>query len=229
MLSIAALMVSMTVAAPPSASIADCAVGAHTILAVEILERPRMLHHEQSIGRDRLVLRTRDNKTTFSKETTEGHWRCLGYDRVKGRYLVGLYHEVGAWLVVSPIFYLAEDEPRLEPSAFSRKQYLALASVASPSGRYLAFVGGVGGVDGLYVLDSETDTVRRVGSAPAPAPVPDFACDEPFEWGTCWADGYEPLEPAVLHFDGDDTLCVSRGRDTHKRRAKKRVVQRVKL
>jgi hypothetical protein len=213
---------------------AACAVGTHTTLAVEILERPRVPRHDESIGNDRLVLRGADGKKVFSEDTHDAHWLCLGFDRGKGRYLVGGYQEQGTWLVLGPILYLAEDAKgggkRLEESAFSRQELMAMSSLTSPSGRYVAFVGGVGVIDGLYVLDTEADTIRRVGKAPAPPPLgDDFTCDETFRWGSCWVGAYAPLEPEVLRFDGDDTLVVTYGHDTHRRRAPKRTTQRIKL
>jgi hypothetical protein len=217
------------VAATPAA--APCATGARTTLSVEVLERPSVPRHDESIGRERLVLRARDGKTLFHDETHDGRWMCLGFDRAKGRYLVGGYQEEGTWLVLASMTYLAEDGTRLEESEFSRKEYMAMASLTSASGRYVAFVGGVGVIDGLYVLDAETDTIRKVGKAPAPPPLADdgFDCDEEFRWGSCWVGAYAPLEPEVLHFEGDDTLVVTRGHDSRRQRGKTRTTQRFKL
>jgi hypothetical protein len=224
------LLLALLAAAPPAGVGAPCATGARTTLNVEVLERPTIPRHDESIGRERLVLRARDGKTLFSDETRDGRWMCLGFDRAKGRYLVGGYQEEGTWLVLAPVTYLAEDGTKLEESEFSRKEYMAMASLTSPSGRYVAFVGGVGVIDGLYVLDTEADTIRRVGKAPAPPPLgDDFTCDETFRWGSCWVGAYAPLEPEVLRFDGDDTLVVTYGHDTHRRRAPTRTTQRIKL
>ncbi|MES1207513.1 MAG: hypothetical protein ABUS79_16375, partial [Pseudomonadota bacterium] len=99
----------------------------------------------------------------------------------------------------------------------------------SPDGHYVAFVGGIGGVDGVYVLDTSRDTIRRLGPAPAPPPVHGFESDEPFDWGTGWADGYGAIEPSVLRFEAPDVLVATYGRDTPKARAKKRTVRRFKL
>jgi hypothetical protein len=229
---LAALLVLLAADAPAPAP-AHCAVGARSTLDVEVLDRPATPRHDENIGRDRLVLRDADGKARFKDETSDGHFVCLGYDRAKARYLVGVYQEAGVWLVLSSIQYLPEDAangPHFEPSVFAKKEYVALASVTSASGRYLAFVGGVGVADALYVLDTESDTIRRIGRAPAPPPVSDgFECDEPFRWGTCWADAYKPFEPAIVHFDGDAVLVISRGHDTPKRRATRRAEQRVKL
>jgi hypothetical protein len=223
-----ALLAAAASAPPP----AHCAVGAHTTLDVEVLDRPRVPRHDGSIGRDRLVRRGPKGKEIFEKDTREGQWKCLGYDRAKARYIVGVYQEVGVWLVVSGIYSLAEDGTQLEPTAFSRQRYLAMTWLTSPSGRYVAFVGGLDFPDGLYVLDTEADTVRHLGRPPAPPPLgddDDFDCDEPFGWGSCWVGDYQPLEPKVLRFDGDATLVITRGHDTPKRRAKKRVEERVRL
>jgi hypothetical protein len=218
-------------AVPGGAPPAPCAVGTRTTLAVQVLSRPQIARHDESIGDDRLVLRGPDGKTLFSQELKDGHWMCLGFDRVKGRYVVGGYQEQGTWLVLGPVLYLAEGGKRLEDSDFSRKEFMAMSSLTSPSGRYVAFVGGVGVLDALYVLDTETDMIRKLGKAPAPPPLgdDDFTCDEPFGWGSCWVGAYTTLEPDVLRFEGDDTLVVTRGHDTAKRRSSKRTTQRYKL
>jgi hypothetical protein len=229
-MTVLAALVLATVSSP-SLTGNHCAVGAHTTLDIEVLERPKFPMHDQSIGRDRLVLRSLDGKSLFAKETDDGQWRCLGFDQAKHRYLIGFHSEVGAWLVLSSIVYLAEDGKELAASAFSRKSFLALTTLTSPRGRYVAFVGGIHVADGLYVLDTATDAIRRLDRPPAPPPLgdDDFSCPDRFEWGSCWADGYATLETDIWHFEGDDTLVVTRGKDSARRRAKKRTVHRYKL
>jgi len=210
---------------------AVCPPGRETQLEIRALERPRFLMHDKSVGRDKLILRRTgpDAREIFSLELNDGRWTCLAIDRGEGRYVVGAFGEVGAWIVLRSVSYLRESAPKLQDSGFTRGNYMALASVASSDGRYLAFVGGEGNIDGLYVLDTRHDVVRRLGAPPAPPPVADFQSDERFDWGTGWAGGYLVLEPSVLRFEGTDVVIATYGRDTHKARAKKRVVRRFKL
>ena len=71
--------------------------------------------------------------------------------------------------------------------------------------------------------------IRRLGKPPAPPPNPDWSCDEPFGWGTCWSDAYVTLEPKILRFESEDVLVVSYGKDTGHHRAKQRTVRRFRL
>jgi hypothetical protein len=208
-----------------------CPAGREARIEIRPLRRPRFLSHDQNIGGDRLVLRESGarGRELFSLDLDDGHWTCLAVDVERGRHVVGGLGESGAWFVLRSVSYLDEGAPRLQPSRFTKAGYTALSSLASSTGRYLAFVGGVQGVDGLYVLDTRQDTIRRLAAPPAPPPVADFTSAEPFDWGPGWADGDGPLEASVLRFEGDDTLVATYGRDTHRARAKRRKVRRFKL
>jgi hypothetical protein len=216
-------------AAPPASDTSGCPAGARTTLAIEVVSRPALPRHDQNIGGDRAIVRARDGKVLYSRAIDDGRLLCLGFAaQPPGRYLVGVIGEAGAWLALRSVLYLAEDGSPLQPSAFSDGGFLALAAVVSPHGRFVAFIGGKDQVDGLYVLDVARNQVRRLAAPPAPPPL-DFACDDRFGWGTCWADGYTAIEPAVLRFEDDDTLVASYGRDTHKQRAPRRRTRRFKL
>jgi hypothetical protein len=213
----------------PAAAPDGCPAGTRTTMAIEVVSRPEFPRHDQNIGGDRVVVRARDGQVVFSRAVDDGHLLCLGFaDSPPGRYLVGVIGEVGAWLVLRSVLYLGEDGSALRPSAFSDGGFLALAAIASPHGRFVAFIGGKDQVDGLYVLDVARNQVRRLGAPPAPPPL-DFECDDRFGWGTCWADGYTAIEPAVLRFENDQTLVATYGRDTHRARAKQRRTKRFKL
>lgn len=208
----------------------DCPSGTQTTLAIEVVSRPNILRHDENIGSDRVVLRSDEGKEVYSHTVNDGHLLCLGFVATSpGRYLVGSVGEQGTWMVLGAVSYLGEDGSPLRASAFTKLRFLALTAVSSPRGSFVAFIGGrEGDVDGLYVLDTGKDEIRRLGDPPAPPPV-DFDCDDAFQWGTCWADGYTAIDPAVMRFEDESTLVVTYGRDTHTARAQHRRVRRFKL
>lgn len=211
---------------------AECG-GSRTRLEIQRMDVPPVLRHDQPIGRSRLVLRdAASGKTVFSGDF-EGHWFCIGFNKTAHRYVLGGVFERGAWLPLSAIGYLREDGGAVEPSAFTRQDYLAMASQADENNRYIAFIGGNLVVDGLYVMDVEKDTVRKLGAAPAPPPLPadsiEICRGERFGWGECGADGYKALDEGVVRFRPGNVLEVSYGRDNARTRAKKRHVRRFEL
>ncbi|NTV46676.1 MAG: hypothetical protein HGB11_09215 [Chlorobiales bacterium] len=52
---------------------------------------------------------------------------------------------------------------------------------------------------------------------------------EPFDWGTCWADGYVEMDAGIIRFKSENVLQVSYGKDTPDARARKRRVRLFKL
>jgi hypothetical protein len=206
-----------------------CSEGRTSNLAIEMVSRPKILRHDQNIGKDALVLTAKDGKELLRESMDDAYLHCLGFSEAAGRHLVGIEGERGAWMVLGSILYVAETGGPLVPSAFDRDDFLALASLTSPKGRYVAFVGGHQGINGLFVLDTQTDRMRRLGNPPAPPPSPGWSCDEPFGWGSCWSDAYVTLEPGIMHFEREDVLVVSYGKDTGRHRAKQRTVRRFRL
>jgi hypothetical protein len=206
-----------------------CSEGKQSRLSVEPLRRPKMLRHDQNIGADALVLASKGGKELFREEVDDAYLQCLGFNEEAGVHLVGTVGERGAWMVLGAISYLSEAGGPLRSSAFDREEFLALSSLTSSKGRFVAFVGGHLSVDGLFVLDTLTDKVRRLGNPPLPPPTQGWSCEERFGWGSCWADGYVELEKAVMHFEGEDVLVVSYGKDTGRRRATERSVRRFRL
>jgi len=147
-------------------------------------------------------------------------------------YVLGGILERGAWLPLGSIQYLREDGSSFGASAFDRLGYLAMTVVTSPNGRYIVFIGGQNTAGTLYVLDIERDAVKELGPAPAPPPNAlgrEICKGEPFEWGTCWGDGYVEMDTGIIRFKSEDVLEVSYGDDSPHARAKKRRVQRFKL
>ena len=107
-----------------------------------------------------------------------------------------------------------------------------MTMVTSPGGRYLVFIGGPNTTGTLYVLDIERDVIEELGPGPAPPPnalVRDTCKDEPFEWGTCWGDGYVEMDLGIIRFKSEDVLEVSYGDDSPDGRAKICRFRRFKL
>lgn len=190
-------------------------------------EHPRL---DQSIGQTQIVLSAKDGTTRLSK-TYEGKWFCLGFNEATKTWLVGGIYQIGTWLPLASIQYLNESTATLKPSAFDRLGYLANAAVISPKGRYIVFIGGQQNTGKLLVLDTQTDAVKNLGIAPAPPPLDNnaFFSEEPFEWGTDWADSYVRLDANILYFKSENILRVSYGKDTPSQRTKKREIRTFRL
>lgn len=215
-----------------SGNAADCAKGTRTSLRISRINVPSFPRHGYSLGQTRFVLCSEPGGEELLSKVYEGNWFCIGFNRNTKTYVVGGILERGAWLPLWSIQYLREDGGSFEPSAFDRLGYLAMTTVTSPSGRYIVFIGGQNTTGTLYVLDTERDVVKELGSAPAPPPsalARDICKGEPFAWGTCWGDGYVEMDPGIMRFRSEDVLEVSYGNDGPDGRAKKRRVRRFKL
>lgn len=208
----------------------QCSKGFQTQLQYFSLNTPRIFRLDQSIGQTQFILKSdSDGKNRFS-QTYEGRWFCLGFNQATKNYLLGGVFQIGAWLPLGSIQYLHETTGIVTPSIFERQGYLANAAIVSPKGRYIAFIGGQQTSGQLYLLDTQTDTIKKLGPAPAPPPVSEsFSSEEPFEWGAGWADGYVVMEPDILNFKTEQILQVSYGKDTRQARAQKRRIQLFKL
>ena len=210
---------------------AECAKGTRTSLQYTIVAVPAIPHHDQSIGRTKFVLRSEPDGATLSSREFEGQWFCFGYNAKISSYSVGGIEQKGAWLPLRSIQYLAEDGSS-RPSAFDRLDFIALSTAMSPAGRYIVFIGGRIGIEGLFVLDTERDTIKKLGREPLPPPS-EFAADscegQAFEWGGCGADGYVEMDEGILRFVSENELEVSYGKDKPTKRAKKRWVHRYKM
>ena len=206
---------------------ADCAKGKTTTLQLTRLNEPKFYRLDQSIGQSQFILLKQD-KTLF-EQTVEGRWFCFGFNAQTNTYMVGGIAQTGAWLPLLSINYLKEDGTEFIASKFNRDDYLANAAIISPKGRYIAFIGGKRSTGELYVLDTQTDSIKHLGKAPLPPPVENFSSEEDFAWGTGWADGFVELEKNVFSFKSEQQLQVSYGKDSSQARAKKRQVRLFKL
>ena len=210
---------------------AECDKGTRTSLQYTIVDVPANSRHDQGNGRTKFVLHSEPDGATLAIKEFDGQWFCFGYNAKTRAYIIGGISQKGAWLPLRSIQYLAEDGSS-KPSAFDRLDYIALSAVTSPAGRHIVFIGGRIGIDGLFVLDIERDTIKKLGREPLPPPS-SFAADscegQAFEWGGCGADGYVKMDEGILHFASDHELEVSYGKDKPTKRAKKRWVMRYKL
>lgn len=210
---------------------AECPKGTQTQLHHTLTNAPLLNRLDESIGQTQFVLSDNTNNTIRLSKTYDGRWFCLSFNNLTKSYVIGGIFQIGAWLPLGSIQYLSEAKNSFQPSVFDRLAYLANAAVASPNGRYIAFIGGQHSTGQLYVLDTQTDTIKNLGTAPAPPPLANnsFFSEEPFEWGTGWADGYLEMEKNILHFKSENILQVSYGKDTPHARAKKRQIRTFKL
>ncbi len=217
-----------------SVNAAECSTGTRTRLWNSQINIPFIPRHGQTLGQTRFVLYAEPGGEELLSKVYEGNWFCISFNRNTKTYVVGGILERGALLPLESIQYLREDRTFFEPSAFDRLGFHAMTTAASPGGRYIVFIGGQNTIGALYVLDIERDVVRKLGRAPAPPPQSDAfakdACkDEPFEWGTCWGDGYVEMDPGIIRFTAEDVLEVSYGDDSPEGRAKKRLIRRFRL
>ena len=232
-LSIRVFVLLMFLFISTSGNAAECVKGTRTCLKISRINVPRILRHDQSIGQTKLVLCSVPGDKELLSKVYEGNWFCICFNKNTKTYVVGDISEIGAWLPLRSIQYLRENGSSFETSAFDRLGYLAMTMVTSPSGRYIAFIGGQDTTGTLYVLDIKRDVIKKLSPAPTPPPNESTRAicskDEPFEWGTCWGDGYVEMDPGIICFKSEDVLEVSYGDDSPSARAKIRRVRRFKL
>ena len=175
----------------------------------------------------------------YGRDKTHHHalfnafWTCLGFDPGMRRYLFGmvLIGAAGRSELLT-VEYLREDGTPPVLSIFqgggASSNYFAFASLVSPLGHRLAFVGGHGGgaADGLYVLDTRTDQIQRVADPPDVPPAANPG-HEP-RWSCC-GGAYTQLEPSIVRFEDEETLVVTYGTDTARAGAKGRTTKRFML
>jgi hypothetical protein len=199
--------------------------GTHTTLEVVRLSYP---DDPRRRTRDTCTIRSPSGADVSSMGLDNASWTCLAFDAGAHRYLIGKLFTSGPRRELEEIAYASEDGGAPVLSAFGAinvRHYFAVASLASPLGRHLAFVGGRDDVvDGLYVLDTQTDQIHRLADPPSPAPVHGSN-----GWNGCCSGTYAQLEPSVLRFSDEDTLVVTYGKDMARARAKSRTTKRFTL
>jgi hypothetical protein len=198
--------------------------GATARLKIEVKERPR---HDVTDGSVALRLEALADHKAIAAKTMEGTWRALAYVPAAHLFVLGGQFEVGAWLPLNNISYLDEATGALRPARHN-EDWLALAAVPSPDGRFIAFVGALGDhYFRLEVLDTVNDGLYELGQPPAPPPdAHPVAKTSSGEWD--WGDPIDTvteMDPGIITFPDDHTLRVSYGRDTPAGRAPKRTAK----
>lgn len=193
-------------------------------LRVDVKERPR---HDVSNGAAVMRLETLADHRAIVTRTMEGTWRVLAYVPSARMFVLGGQFEVGAWLPLNVISYVDEKTGAIRRARPS-EDWMALAAVPSPDGRFIAFVGARGDeYFRLELLDTVNDALYELGQPPAPPPDPKTTVKgEGHEWD--WGDpidGVTEMDAGIVTFPDDHTLRVSFGRDTFRGRANHRTVR----
>jgi len=189
-----------------------------------VKERPR---HDVSDGSVAMRLEALSDHRSIAAKTMEGAWRVLAYVPAAHRFVLGGQFGVGAWLPLNVISYVDEATGALRPARHN-EDWMALAAVPSPDGRFIAFVGARGEHSfRLQVLDSVNDALYELGLPPAPPPDPHpIAKGSGGEWD--WGDpidGVTDMDPGIITFPDDRTLRVTYGRDGAAGRARQRTAR----
>jgi hypothetical protein len=188
--------------------------GDGTTLSVQVTEHPV---YDGAAGKTHLRL-TKGADVVLETDWS-GVWRGLSHDADEHRYvLVGEFQQ-GGWLPIRQIRYLSDRSGIYTESQVNGRDFLAFAAVPSKDGRWVAFVGLLGGDGGDFVLlglDTRRDTMTALGAPPAPTPSTDVAPKDldvecPWTSWPCFHDGWVDLEPGIITFDGS-RLTVSYGK-----------------
>jgi hypothetical protein len=203
--------------------------GTHTTLEVVRLSCPDIPRRATS---ETFTIRSSGGANIYSMTLDGASWTCVGFDGGAHRYLIEKLFAMGPRLELEEVAYASEDGGAPVTSAFGEinvPHYFAVASLVSPLGRHLAFVGGRDGgvVDGLYVLDTQTDQIHRLADPPDAPPARDP--DHELRWNGCCPGTYAQLDPSMLRFEDEDTLVVTYGKDAARARAKSRTTKRFTL
>jgi hypothetical protein len=189
--------------------------GDGTTLSVQVTERPM---YDGAAGKTHLRLAKGDEAVL--ETDWPGVWHGLSYDAQKSRYvLVGEFQQ-GGWLPLRRIRYLDSRSGIYTESQYNGKDFLAFAAVPSKDGRWVAYVGTLGGEGKdfrVLVLETRLDVMVDVAPPPAPTPSTDVApkdlgADCPWTSWPCFHDGWVELDPGIVTFAAS-TLKISYGED----------------
>jgi hypothetical protein len=166
------------------------------------------------------------------KEMLKEIWECIGFSVQTRKYLIISKNEHGVKVTLRGLVYLDEAKAVFQDSIFGRLHFEATASLYSPDGTYLALIGVPEGKDiyRLYVLNTISDELREIGEPPAPPPLTAEELDNqdakhmmgPWE---APERHYTEMEQGIWEFTDPHTLRVSYGKDSLKRRSKKRTIK----
>lgn len=199
--------------------------GASTYLAIKILSYPK---HDKSPGETMLTIHSAKDSSVLKEYKLDGIWRCIGFNTLENKYILGGMFQVGAWLPICEIKYMDETTFELKPSQINKTDWFSFVSVPDNSANYIALIGKYDEkYMVLYVLNTITDRVQILGKPPQPPPVDssfinDDMLRESWQWGCAYADGFTEMDDGIIVFEKNDKLRVSFGKDSPLRRAVKR-------
>jgi len=185
----------------------------------------RSLHHNGNDGEARFILRSRQSRqTVLWSAVYAGEGVCFGFNPRTRRYLIGLVREHGIGARLTRLMYLDAASRKVELSAFDKSGIEAFAAVPGPGGRFVALIGLEKNGTALYALDTEKDTIQKLGKAPFPPPLnqqerdtikqhPEFK-EGTWGWLSSFRDGYMQMDANIVVFRDAETLQASYGDDT---------------
>jgi len=181
--------------------------------------------HDGPPGQSLIELIRRKDMSKLISEEMPGRWTLLGYNEQTKTYVLGGLFEIGAWLPVREIQYLAEAEkPKFRPAKINTEEdWYALGTRTSPDGRFVAFVGRDQKHQNmsLFLLDTTKDSHAYLGKPPhaAPQDPPDMSPgseEQYWDWGGFCCDGHFVMDSRAVWFEGPDVLKVDYGFDPAK-------------
>jgi hypothetical protein len=208
--------------------------GRFSRLRLRPLRHPR---HDTDFGSTSIEIESTTPGGPPSQTTSkEGQWRILVYAEGIGVYVLGGIFERGACLPLDVLVYVDEHTGKWRDSYVSDTRWMAMAAVPSPGGRFIALIADAEDSDKgfeLEVLDTTTDTLIRVGKAPLPPPMQgDYADFCPRSGRAGWidpTDSFVDMDPGIIKFIDEQTIAVSYGHDSCRRRARQRHLEKWNL
>lgn len=163
-----------------------------------------------------------------------GEGICFGFNTRKRQYVAGIRKEHGIGARLTSVWYVEEIANLTRTSAFNKSRLEAFSAVVGSDLHYIAFIALEGNDTALFVLDTENDSIRRLGKAPLPPPLTpkeqEYANEHPgtlegpWDWMASFRDGYMDLDPGIVVFQDSHLLKVSYGDDSAAGRAPQRKV-----
>ncbi|TAL67763.1 MAG: hypothetical protein EPN82_13400 [Bacteroidetes bacterium] len=202
----------------------DC-TGNSTYLQIKILSLPK---HDKSDGETMLLLHSQKDSSVLKEIKLDGIWHCIGFNPELNKYILGGMFQVGGWLPMCEIRYLAETNFEMKSSQINKTEWFSFIAVPDESLKYICLIGKYDEkYMVLFVLNTITDRVQILGNPPQPPPVDSSFVSEDFnreewQWGSSYADGFTVMDEGIIVFKKNDKLCVSIGKDTPLKRSSKR-------
>jgi hypothetical protein len=211
--------------------------GISTVLSLEQIRAPRYEGHPGET-----VIRLADSKNgdeLFVKKEN-GIFVCLGFNRATGDYVIGKARAESGILPFAVFYTLNETKRILRPPLPDVKNLRFYSSQCSPTGSFIALIGWEKNTDKaikLIIFNTKKEKFRIIGEAPMPPPDNEWKCDlwkereleDGWGWHFPFHDTYITLEPGIITFPDEDTLQVSYGEDTCRKRSDIRTAKQWKL